>query len=178
MFVVLLFVCVLINKLHCLKTRCTLEPGIEAYEEADRGIDTRHDADKAMLKAYAWKLLYLYILNIEASPCAQAYVTLGLIPDAIQCSMVGHLEFIHNNNKHLCEYENEMAYNIYIYATIITQTQVFTTFIHDYSFNNTALYHPPFKFLHHRNTAAISVNWLLLARSREIKLENAYENRS
>ena len=67
---------------------------------------------------------------------------------------------------------------IYIYATIITQTQVFTTFIHDYSFNNTALYHPPFKFLHHRSTAAISVNWLLLARSREIKLENAYENRS
>ena len=65
MFVVLLFVCVLINKLHCLKTRCTLEPGIEAYEEADRGIDTRHDADKAMLKAYAWKLLYLYILNID-----------------------------------------------------------------------------------------------------------------
>ena len=67
---------------------------------------------------------------------------------------------------------------IYIYATIITQTQVFTTFIHDYSFNNTALYHPPFKFLHHRSTAAILVNWLLLARSREIKLENAYENRS
>lgn len=77
-----------------------------------------------MLKAYAWKLLYLYILNIEASPCAQAYVTLGLIPDAIQCSMVGHLEFIHNNNKHLCEYENEMAYNIYIRYNNNTNTGI------------------------------------------------------
>ena len=38
--------------------------------------------------------------------------------------MVGHLEFIHNNNKHLCEYENEMAYNIYIRYNNNTNTGI------------------------------------------------------
>jgi len=68
-------------------------------------------------------LLYL-VVSTHWYAIAQAYVTLGLIPDAIQCSMVGHLEFIHNNNKHLCEYENEMAYNIYIRYNNNTNTGI------------------------------------------------------